>query len=54
MAKHKLSHHEEVEGGKHSHMHHKKQHDHHLKMAKEHAHHMMKAMKEHHHKKKEK
>jgi hypothetical protein len=48
---HKLSHKEEVKGGKDSHMHHKKMHDHHLKEAKKHAHHMMKAMKEYHHKK---
>lgn len=39
MAKHHLSHHEEVEGGKHSHKHHKKEHDH----KKSHAHHAVKA-----------
>jgi hypothetical protein len=49
---HNLSHSEEVKGGEHSHMHHKKQHDHHLSEAKKHAGHMMKAMKSQHSKKK--
>lgn len=53
MHKHKLSHSDEVKGGEHSHMHHKKMHHHHLKEAKKHADHMMKAMK-HHHKHKDK
>ena len=51
MAKHHPTHKEEVKGGEHSHMHHKKMHDHHLKEAKKHAAHMMKAMA-HHQKKK--
>jgi hypothetical protein len=52
MAKHKLTHHDEVKGGEHGHMHHKKMHDHHLKEAKKHAHSMMKAAKNHHKKEK--
>lgn len=48
MAKHKLSYKEEEKGEKHSHMHHKKMHDHHLSEAKKHAHHMLKAIKHHH------
>ena len=50
--KYKLSHEEEVKGGKDSHMHHKKMHDHHLKEAKKHAGHMLKAAKSHHKKEK--
>lgn len=48
--RHKLSKEDEMKGGKdsHSHMHHKKMHDHHMKEAKKHVGHMMKAMKEHH------
>lgn len=55
MAKHKAAHHEEHKAepaGEHGHMHHKKQHDHHLKMAKHHATHMMKGAKHHHKKEK--
>jgi hypothetical protein len=52
MAKHKMSHAEEVKGGQHSHMHHKKMHDHHLKEAKKHASSMMKAAKMHNKKEK--
>jgi hypothetical protein len=51
MHKHHLSRAEEVKGGEHSHMHHKKMHDHHLKEAKKHASHMLKAAKSHHAKK---
>lgn len=47
--KHHLTHHEEVEGGKHSHMHHKKMHDHHMSEAKKHMSHMHKMAKGHHH-----
>ena len=47
--KHKLTEKDEKKGGEHSHMHHKKMHDHHLKEAKKHAHHMLKAVKHHHH-----
>lgn len=47
-AKYHLTHSEEVEGGHHSHIHHKKMHDHHLKEAKKHAHSMLKAAKHHH------
>lgn len=54
MHKHKLTEKEEVKGGEHSHMHHKKMHDHHLKEAKKHAGHMLKAAKSHHSKHKEK
>lgn len=53
MKKHHSMHEEKAEGGKHSHMHHKKMHDHHLKEAKKHAHHMLKAAKHHHKKDKE-
>lgn len=49
-----FTHKEEVKGGEHSHMHHKKMHDHHLKEAKKHAHHMLKAAKSHHKKHHEK
>lgn len=47
MSKHKKTHSEETKGIEHSHMHHKKMHDHHLKEAKKHAHEMMKSMKHH-------
>ncbi len=56
--KHHPSHAAEVKGGEHSHMHHKKMHDHHMAEAKKHVAHMMKAMKghqkmgSHHHKEK--
>lgn len=39
-AHHHLTHAEEVKGGKDSHMHHKKMHDHHMKEAKKHMSHM--------------
>lgn len=48
MHKHHLTHAEEAKGGHHSHMHHKKMHDHHLKEAKKHAHHMLQAAKASH------
>jgi hypothetical protein len=52
--KHKISHKEEVEGGEHSHEHHKKKHEHHKKLAAHHAMHMKKTPKMHskHHKEK--
>lgn len=48
MAKHKLSHEEEVKGGEHSHAHHKKMHAHHMKEAKKHEKHMHKMAKPSH------
>jgi hypothetical protein len=45
--KHKLTEKEEAKGGEHSHMHHKKMHDHHLKEAKKHAHMMVKSVHKH-------
>lgn len=48
MAKHHLSHADEVKGGEHSHAHHKKAHDHHMKEAKKHAHHLHKMAKHGH------
>lgn len=47
MKKDSFTHAEEVKGGKDSHMHHKKMHDHHLKEAKKCAGKMMKSMKSH-------
>jgi hypothetical protein len=43
---HKLTHSEEVKGGKDSHMHHKKMHDHHMSEAKKHMAHMHKMAKQ--------
>lgn len=48
--RHKLSHKDEVKGGKDSHHHHKKEHDMHMKMAKHHMSEMHK-MAKHGHKK---
>lgn len=48
MAKHKLTHAEEVKGGEHSHAHHKKLHDHHMSEAKKHADHLHKMAKHAH------
>lgn len=47
MAKHKLSHAEEVKGGEHSHAHHKKMMDHHMKEMKKHASELHKMAKSH-------
>lgn len=46
--KHKLTRHEEVEGGEYSHAHHKKLHDHHMSEAKKHAAHLHKMAKSAH------
>ena len=43
-----FTHAEEVKGGKHSHMHHKKMHDHHMSEAKKHASHLHKMAKSPH------
>jgi hypothetical protein len=45
MHRHHLTQKEEVKGGKHSHMHHKKMHDHHMAEAKKHASHLHKLAK---------
>jgi hypothetical protein len=51
MAKHHLTHAEEVEGGQHSHEHHHKLHAHHLKEAAKHAKHLHRLAKKGGHRK---
>lgn len=49
MAKHHLTHAEEVKGGKHSHEHHHKMAKHHHHEMKKHIDHLHKMAKKHHH-----